>query len=183
MVLFNRGLVLLVVFNSSGRESVSNDQKIEVGQFTITIARHYWDVSQRWLVGWLLLLLDRNHHHPLSCHSHQHHLRDQISHLHYLDKYLYLSPLLWCKTSILNCQMSGRESDTFSCFKKMRSIFLMSLALSVQIFNKKISSNTSCGNFQTLAKFRKFPQLVSDEIFCWKLAHIEPRVKEKMSSF
>ena len=42
---------------------------------------------------------------------------------------------------------------------KIRTSFLMPLAFSVSIFNKKISSDTSCGNFQTLTKFWKIPQL------------------------
>ena len=51
------------------------------------------------------------------------------------DKYLYLSPLLWSKTTLIANCVGGKGANPLTY--KMRTIFLMSLALSVPIFNKK----------------------------------------------
>ena len=57
--------------------------------------------------------------------------------IHYLDKYLYLSPLLWSKTTLIPSCVEGAGADP--PMYKIRIIFPMSLALSVSvpIFNKK----------------------------------------------
>ena len=47
--------------------------------------------------------------------------------------------------------------------------FLMCLALNVPIFNKKSLPTRAVKTFKNLTKVWKFPQLVSNEIFCWKL--------------
>ena len=58
-----------------------------------------------------------------------------LIYLHYLDKYLYLSPLLWNKITIIPSCMGGAGEN--SPMNKMRTIFLMSLTQLVCQFSTK----------------------------------------------
>ena len=74
--------------------------------------------------------------------------------IHYPDKYLYLSPLLWSKTTLIaNCvEEKGASPPPY----KMRKIFLMSLALSVPIFNKKSHWTRAVETFKLWPNFETF---------------------------
>ena len=52
--------------------------------------------------------------------------------IHYLDKYLYLSLLLWSKTTLIASCVGGKGANPPT--QKMRKNFLMSLALSMPIY-------------------------------------------------
>ena len=70
---------------------------------------------------------------------------------------VYFSPLLWSKTTLIPSILGRTRTGLDPHMYKMKTMFLMSLAIIIAIFLQKISSDTSCGNFQTLAKFWNFP--------------------------
>ena len=70
------------------------------------------------------------------------------------DKYLYLSPILWSKTILIASWV--REKGVNDPSYKMRTIFLMSLALSVPIFNKKSHRTQAVETFEVWPNFESF---------------------------
>ena len=56
--------------------------------------------------------------------------------VHYPDKYLYLSPLSWSKTTLIASCVGGKGVNAPAY--KIKTIFLMSLALSVPSSTKNL---------------------------------------------
>ena len=71
-----------------------------------------------------------------------------------LDKYLYLSPLLWSKNTLIASCVVAKGANHSSC--KMRTIFLMSLALTVPIFKKKFHRTRAVEFFKLWPNFESF---------------------------
>ena len=81
-------------------------------------------------------------------------LQIPLFNLQWPDKYLYLSPILWSKTILIASWV--REKGVNDPSYKMRTIFLMSLALSVPIFNKKSHRTQAVETFEVLPNFESF---------------------------
>ena len=80
----------------------------------------------------------------------------EMSHIYiqWPDKYLYLSPILRSKTILIASWV--REKGVNDPSYKMRTIFLMSLALSVPIFNKKSHRTQAVETFEVWPNFESF---------------------------
>ena len=80
--------------------------------------------------------------------------KSTLSYVQWPDKYLYLSPILWSKTILIASWV--REKGVNDPSYKMRTIFLMSLALSVPIFNKKSHRTQAVETFEVWPNFESF---------------------------